>query len=118
METENDHWEKEMQKCKASPYYFATTYLTQNGEKFTTQLSEKDFNEMFLKNVKSISATKVDYSDVKFEKATKNNCIRDYDHQYRFIEDKFKRKAIRKQFPRMVIALWECVYCGKIVESM
>ncbi len=37
----------EVQKCKASPYYYATTYLLINGKRFTTLLTEDEFNEQF-----------------------------------------------------------------------
>jgi len=48
---------KEYIKCKESPYYFATKYigiLKEDGEfiHFTTSLSEKEFNELFTKNIK------------------------------------------------------------------
>lgn len=43
--------EEEILKCKNSPYYFATKYLTveYKGEMkpFTTPLSEEEFNDMF-----------------------------------------------------------------------
>lgn len=48
--------EKELEKCKKSPYYFATKYLTINGEPFRTRYAEKEFNKMtkqFLKLAKS-----------------------------------------------------------------
>lgn len=43
---------KEIQKCRDSPYYFATNYLTVKNHKnesvlFTTLLSEEEFNEKF-----------------------------------------------------------------------
>lgn len=43
---------KEFEKCKTNPYYFATTYLTINGKPFTTILTEEEFNKQFkyLKN--------------------------------------------------------------------
>ncbi len=37
----------EIQKCKASPYYYATTYLQINGKPFTTYLTEEEFNSQF-----------------------------------------------------------------------
>lgn len=45
---------QEYLKCKNSPYYFAIKYLcikTDNGEfkKFTTRLTEKEFNNFFKK---------------------------------------------------------------------
>ena len=40
-------WEKEFEKCKASPYYFATTYYMINNQPFTTHLSEDEFNSQF-----------------------------------------------------------------------
>jgi len=38
---------EEQEKCSASPYYFATKYLTMNGKPFTTRLSEEEFNKWF-----------------------------------------------------------------------
>ena len=43
---------REINKCKKSPYYLAITYLTfenSKGEiaKYTTLLSEKEFNDYF-----------------------------------------------------------------------
>lgn len=40
-------WERELEKCKSSMYYFATTYLKVNEKPFTTLLSEEDFNNTF-----------------------------------------------------------------------
>ena len=42
----------EIERCKESPYYFATTYLTVTNHRgevipFSTPLSEKDFNNIF-----------------------------------------------------------------------
>lgn len=39
--------QEEMGKCKNSPYYFYTNYFMVDGEKATTHLSEKDFNEQW-----------------------------------------------------------------------
>ncbi len=42
-----EHWDDELEKCKASPYYFYTNYYTTvNGDKATTRLSEEEFNKM------------------------------------------------------------------------
>jgi hypothetical protein len=46
--------QEEILKCKQSPYYFATKYLTVKNHRgksvpFTTPLSEEQFNEMFKK---------------------------------------------------------------------
>lgn len=41
--------ESDMDKCKNNPYYFFTNYLTVDGKKATTHLSESEFNEMFEK---------------------------------------------------------------------
>jgi len=46
---------EEIEKCKKSPFYFATKYLVikdKNGIKhpFTTRLSENDFNNRFKDN--------------------------------------------------------------------
>lgn len=38
---------KKVEKCKASPYYFAVNYFTVNGEPFKASLNERDFNRMF-----------------------------------------------------------------------
>ncbi len=50
--TEQDEIEEEIIKCNLSPYYFATKYLVvinHLGEKvkFTTPLTEEQFNKMF-----------------------------------------------------------------------
>jgi hypothetical protein len=39
--------EEELERCIKSPYYFATNYLIVNGEKFSTRLSEEEFNTKF-----------------------------------------------------------------------
>lgn len=39
--------EEEFQKCKESPYYFATKYLKISGQPFKTILSEEEFNKAF-----------------------------------------------------------------------
>lgn len=44
--------QQELDKCKNSPWYFATTYMTIKDEKgnfvkFTTNLTEEEFNEKF-----------------------------------------------------------------------
>ena len=41
------NWNEELEKCKKSPYYFATKYLTVNGKPFTTLHSEEEFNKFF-----------------------------------------------------------------------
>jgi len=42
---------QEFEKCKNNPYYFATKYFTikhkNKVEKFTTKLTEKEFNDLF-----------------------------------------------------------------------
>ena len=43
--------EEELEKCETNPYYFATKYLTINGEPFTTVYTEQEFNYYF-KNLK------------------------------------------------------------------
>lgn len=48
--------ELEFNKCKESPYYYATKYLKIKGKPFTTLLNEKEFNYQFNKlksNVKT-----------------------------------------------------------------
>jgi len=39
--------QEEIEKCKASPYYFYTHYFMVNGRPATTLLSESEFNEYF-----------------------------------------------------------------------
>lgn len=38
---------EEIKKCQKSPHYFATNYLVVDGKKFTTLLTEKEFNELY-----------------------------------------------------------------------
>jgi predicted amidophosphoribosyltransferase len=40
---------EEFEKCKANPYYFATKYFTLNSNKFTTMLTEEEFNNRISK---------------------------------------------------------------------
>jgi hypothetical protein len=42
-------WPSEMAKCKASPYYFATKYLSVNGKPFSTKYTQSEFNKRFFK---------------------------------------------------------------------
>ena len=47
-----DEVEREIEKCRNSPYYFATTYLLVTNEKdekvpFTTTFPEELFNKIF-----------------------------------------------------------------------
>lgn len=37
----------ELNKCKASPYYFFMTYMTVDGQKPSTSLTEEEFNREF-----------------------------------------------------------------------
>jgi hypothetical protein len=51
-EKQTQEWiNEEYQKCKESPYYFATTYLEVSTPigmmKYTTILSEEEFNKKF-----------------------------------------------------------------------
>jgi len=57
---------------------------------------------------------------MKYELAYSNrhNCTNPNDHVFSFIKDKEKIKEIRKDHPGLVYALWECVHCGKIKQSM
>jgi len=49
-------WSKEYEKCKISPYYFATNFLAIGADNdgkpilFTTPLSEEEFNKQFNNN--------------------------------------------------------------------
>jgi len=36
---------EEYNKCRNSPYYFMTKYMTVNGKPFTTELTEEEFNK-------------------------------------------------------------------------
>lgn len=47
-----------------------------------------------------------------------HNCSNKKGHIFFFIKDKEKIIKIKKQHPRMVYALWECCFCGKIKQSM
>ena len=45
--------QKELQKCKNNPYYFATTYLKiydsdGNSHPYITSLTKEEFNKLFL----------------------------------------------------------------------
>ena len=42
-------WEQELHKCKISPYYYYTKYMTANGKPCTTRLSEQEFNDYSFK---------------------------------------------------------------------
>lgn len=46
--------ESELKKCLESPYYFATNYLMINDEKFTTNLSEEEFNSRFIQVINQL----------------------------------------------------------------
>ena len=50
-ESEDQALKREFNKCKSNPYYFATKYLTINGEPFVTNLSEKAFNMFFIESL-------------------------------------------------------------------
>lgn len=45
------YWEQELHKCKINPYYYATKYLTVNGQPFTTRLTETEFNDEFNRGI-------------------------------------------------------------------
>lgn len=38
-------WDVEMEKCRASPYYYMTKYWIVDGKPFTTPLTEEEFNK-------------------------------------------------------------------------
>lgn len=42
-----DQLTEEIRRCKKSPYYYMTKYCIINGKKFTTTLTEEEFNERF-----------------------------------------------------------------------
>lgn len=42
-----DYIKEEIEKCKSSPFYFATNYWVVDGKKFTTFLTEEEFNKQF-----------------------------------------------------------------------
>ena len=58
--------------------------------------------------------------DLKYELAWDggHNCTNKSGHLFSFIKDKNKKEEIRKEHPKLVCALWECVYCGKVKQSM
>lgn len=49
-EMTEEQMREELEKCKASPYYFYTTYFQVNGQPATTRLSEEEFNREFFGN--------------------------------------------------------------------
>lgn len=46
------NWEREMQRCKESFYYFYTNYVIVNGKPATTRLPEEAFNRLVFATVK------------------------------------------------------------------
>lgn len=48
-----EYGKEESEKCKASPYYFYTTYYWVNGKPATTMLSEEEFNNQFFQSIKT-----------------------------------------------------------------
>lgn len=44
---QNDYYINELEKCTLSPYYFATKYMTINGDSYKTNLTEEQFNILF-----------------------------------------------------------------------
>jgi hypothetical protein len=47
-----------------------------------------------------------------------NNCTDNRGHVFHFISDEEKIKEVRKEHPKLVYALWECVHCRKVKQSM
>lgn len=47
-----------------------------------------------------------------------HNCTNKNGHAFVYIDDAKKKKEIRKQRPKLKLALWECMHCEKIMESM
>lgn len=47
IEDELEEQFSELRKCKDSPYYFATRYVTVDGKPFRTSLTEQQFNRQF-----------------------------------------------------------------------
>lgn len=45
---------KELEKCKASPYYFMTKYCLVDGKPFTTPLTEEEFNKQLKEIAKQL----------------------------------------------------------------
>lgn len=43
-----NYYELELERCRKSPYYYATNYLYVLGKKYATLLSEREFNEAFI----------------------------------------------------------------------
>ncbi len=42
-----EQMQQEVEKCRNSPYYFVTHYWRANGKKFTTPLTEEEFNKQW-----------------------------------------------------------------------
>lgn len=49
-------WQDELRKCNDSPYYYATKYLTVNGQPYTTRLTEVEFNSFFYDKVRELKS--------------------------------------------------------------
>ena len=47
IKSNTNYYKEELEKCKASPYYYATKYLTVDDKPFTTNYSEGEFNKKF-----------------------------------------------------------------------
>lgn len=52
------------------------------------------------------------------EQLANQKCKYRSEHSFVYIEDEKKKKEIRKQHPQLVHALFECMYCHKIMSSM
>lgn len=47
-----------------------------------------------------------------------HNCSDTTGHGYVILRNKEAIKGIRKQYPKLTLALWRCSKCGKVKESM
>lgn len=47
----DNYYENEIKKCTNSPYYYMTRYFTINNNRFTTSMSEEEFNDFFYKQI-------------------------------------------------------------------
>ena len=51
------------------------------------------------------------------KKRPKNLCKDRRDHSFGLVQDKEVVAEIRKQFPRLVCAIWQCSHCGGVTHG-
>lgn len=47
-----------------------------------------------------------------------HNCSDPKGHGYELVQERDEINKIRKQYPKLQLALWRCSKCGKVKESM